>query len=576
MKIRIITPGGEQGEAIHQCDGEQIVIGRSPDCDVTIPIRHVSSRHAMIVQGLAVIDLKSTNGIFVEGARIEDAAAVLGGKFMLGSEVEVVIEADALPVEEEAPPVDFDATLLSGSESALDVTPMPLRSEEPDPPRATPETPIPIPSVKPAEASESDADLVAALERQRAESEDLRRRVESLKQDIEERENADADSPQARLAHDAMQSVRDQNEALQARVLELEKEKGRADVEAAKRVLEGRVAELESSKADLFAEVEKLQGQLEDAQEGKAAAEASPASNIFFKLQGEIVRLKKELADTRNGATEETESGALFFDLREENERLKRRLEEATADASVEAPTEPGDPSQVAELERELHAERMSKADMLDELAQLRSKAESTGAISMPTVRPGAASEALALLGRAAREDVTGLPTDVRLPTEEFLALELFRFVRHGEKVVTRLAGQFIQLYNPTTMLPGSERTLRELTEELVQTGDDANLRVEFTDYLEKLTEWLGAAIHAYPQAAEAYAFQLREQLSEASLTKDDPIPTLKRLSGQSEGELWERASKVLNRLSDETVRDGVERPAREMAEDFLGDSATS
>ncbi|MDG1048872.1 MAG: hypothetical protein P8R46_01570, partial [Planctomycetota bacterium] len=392
----------------------------------------------------------------------------------------------------------------------------------------------------------------------------------------EARESADADSPQARLAHDAMQGVRDQNEALQARVLELEKEKGRADVEAAKRVLEGRVAELESSKAELFAEVEKLQGQLENAQEGKAAAEASPASDIFFKLQGEIARLKKELSDSKSEPKRGDESSSLFFDLRTENEGLKKRLDQAAEEAPQEVPAEPDDPSRVAELERELHGERMSKADMLDELANLRTRVESAGAPSIPAVSPGASSQALALLARAAREDVTELPTDVRLPTEEFLALELFRFVRHGEKVVTRLAGQFIQLYNPTTMLPGSERTLRELTEELVQTGDDANLRVEFTDYLGKLTEWLGAAIHAYPQAAEAYAFQLREQLSEASLTKDDPIPTLKRLSGQSEGELWERASKVLNRLSDETVRDGVESLAREMAEDFLGDSAAT
>ncbi len=373
-----------------------------------------------------------------------------------------------------------------------------------------------------------------------------------------------------------MQSVRDQNEALQARVLELEKEKGRADVEAAKRVLETRVAELESSKADLFAQVEKLQGQLGDAQEGKAAAEASPASDIFFKLQGEIARLKKELSDSSSAPETGDESSALFFDLRTENEELKGQLERAAAQASPKVAAEPDDPSRVAELERELHGERMSKADMLDELANLRTKVESAGTPSVPAAKPGASSRALALLARAAREDITELPTDVRLPNEEFLALELFRFVRHGEKIVTRLAGQFIQLYNPTTMLPGSEKTLRVLTEELVETEGDASLRGEFTDYLEKLTEWLGAAIHAYPQAAEAYAFQLREQLSEASLTKDDPIPTLKRLSGQSEGELWERASKVLNRLSDETVRDGVETLARKMAEDFLGDSTTS
>lgn len=567
MKIRINIPGGEQGQVVHQCDSQQVVIGRSPNCDVTIPSRHVSGQHAMVVQGLAVIDLKSTNGTFVAGTRIENAAAVPGGRFMLGSEVEVVVEADLDPAADAPEFVDFEATLLSSDEEPLDLTPSPSEDAQPSTPLPAP---VPIPSVRLENDGGDDAELSAELERQRAENEDLRRRVDSLKKDIEEREIADSDSPQARLAHDAMQSVRDQNEALQARVLELEKEKGRADVEAAKRVLEARVTELESSKADLVAEVGKLEGQLKEAQSGKAAAEASPASDIFFKLQGEIARLKKELADLRSGPKDQNESSALFFELRAENEGLKKKLEVATAEARPGSTDEPEDLSRVAELERELHAERMSKADMLDELADLRAKAESGGPAPVPASKPGTPAQTLALLGRAAREDVTELPTDVRLPAEEFLALELFRFVRHGEKVVTRLAGQFIQLYNPQTMLPGAERTLRQLTEELVETGEDTSLRVEFTEYLEKMNEWLGAAIHAYPQAAEAYALQLRDQLSEAKLTEGDPIPTLKRLSGQSEGELWERAKKVLNRLSDETVRDGVERLARDLAEGFM------
>ena len=157
-----------------------------------------------------------------------------------------------------------------------------------------------------------------------------------------------------------------------------------------------------------------------------------------------------------------------------------------------------------------------------------------------------------------------------RRDAEEFLALELFRFVRHGEKIVTRMAGQMIQLYDPKTMLPGTERTLRTLTEEVVEAGEDPGLRIELTEYLDSLTKWLGAILHAFPQAAEDFAFKLRSDLSEASLTRDDPIPRLKRLSGQAEGELWERACKVLNRLSDETVRDGVESLARRHAESFV------
>ena len=567
MKIRIKVSGGEQGEVVHQCDSHQVVIGRSPNCDVTVPVPHVSGQHAMVVQGIAVIDLKSTNGTFVAGRRIENAAAAPGGRFMLGSEVEVAVEADVVTDADPGEYLDFEATLVSGQEASLDVTPSPSTGVEPSAPLPPA---VPIPAVRPDEVAGDDPDLSTELDRQRAENDDLRRRLDSLKKDIEEREIADADSPQARLAHDAMQSVRDQNEALQARVLELEKEKGRADVEAAKRVLEARVTELESSKADLVAKIGNLEGQLEEAQTGQAAAEASPASEIFFKLQGEVARLKAELAEAKSDGKGDDESSALFFDLRVENEELKKKLEEADAQAEPETTDAPDDPSRVAELERELHSERMSKADMLDELSSLRARAEASAPGATPATQPGGIGQALALLARAAREDVTQVPTDFRLPTEEFLALELFRSVRHGEKVVTRLAGQFLQLYDPQTMLPGAEKTLREFTQDLVESGDDENLRVEFTEYLESMKGWLGAAIHAYPEAAVNYALQLRDKLSEASLTEAKPIPTLKRLSGQAEGELWERATKVLNGVSDETVRDGVERLARDLAAGFI------
>lgn len=568
MKIRVTNLDNEHDQGVmFECEGNHAVVGRAPTCDIVIPRRHVSSQHAIIVQGPAVIDLDSTNGVFVAGSRVEGVSELAEGVLRLGAEVELEVEWDEPEVPEQAPVIDFEATLISEEAASLDLSPPePLQTA---PARPSDPTPTPIPAVYPKDLARPSDDA----RRLRLENDDLQRRLESLKKEIEDREAADAESPQARLAHDAMQSVRDQNEALQARVLELEQEKGRADVEAAKRVLEGRVTELESLRADLTAEVERLQRELEEAKVDQATAEATPASDLFFKLQKELARVKKELAEaTSSSSANAPDNSELFFELREENARLKKQLEasEATADAQETTGASPP-PSRIAELESELHAERMSKADMLEELNRLRSKVESGASGEAPPVRSaGGSGETLALLGRAAREDVTGLPTDLRLETEEFLALELFRFVRHGEKIVTRMAGQMIQLYDPKTMLPGTERTLRTLTEEVVEAGEDPGLRIELTEYLDSLTKWLGAILHAFPQAAEEFAFKLRSDLSEASLTRDDPIPRLKRLSGQAEGELWERACKVLNRLSDETVRDGVESLARRHAESFV------
>ncbi|MDG1491283.1 MAG: FHA domain-containing protein, partial [Planctomycetota bacterium] len=178
MKIRITIPGGEEDEVVHQCDGPQAVIGRSPSCDVTVPIRHVSGQHVMVVQGLAVIDLKSTNGTFVAGTRIETAAAVPGGRFMLGSEVEVVVESDMPAVDSATEPIDFEATLLSDDDNGLDLTPLPPVATQPKGLPATPGAPVPIPAVRPTADA---ADQSAELGRQQAENDDLRRRIESLK-----------------------------------------------------------------------------------------------------------------------------------------------------------------------------------------------------------------------------------------------------------------------------------------------------------------------------------------------------------------------------------------------------------
>jgi ABC transport system ATP-binding/permease protein len=71
------------------------VIGRSNDCDLVVAESSVSSRHCRLTQqanGFTVEDLNSTNGTFVNGARIEPSKPVsvpYGARITLGSRVEM-------------------------------------------------------------------------------------------------------------------------------------------------------------------------------------------------------------------------------------------------------------------------------------------------------------------------------------------------------------------------------------------------------------------------------------------------------------------------------------------------------
>jgi hypothetical protein len=57
------------------------VIGRAPECDITINATGLSRRHARLrptFDGLAVEDLRSANGTFLNGKRIATATARVG------------------------------------------------------------------------------------------------------------------------------------------------------------------------------------------------------------------------------------------------------------------------------------------------------------------------------------------------------------------------------------------------------------------------------------------------------------------------------------------------------------------
>jgi hypothetical protein len=78
--------GGRTGEQF-PLERTQTTIGRSPDCDIFLDDVTVSRRHAIVVRGagsLAIEDLGSLNGTFLNRRRIERAQLESGDEVQIG------------------------------------------------------------------------------------------------------------------------------------------------------------------------------------------------------------------------------------------------------------------------------------------------------------------------------------------------------------------------------------------------------------------------------------------------------------------------------------------------------------
>ncbi|MFL5605028.1 MAG: FHA domain-containing protein, partial [Gemmatimonadaceae bacterium] len=78
-----------------------VVIGRDPECGIIIKSKAVSRRHASIAPGLLgyMITDESTNGVFVNGARIEGATLLHQGDRVRIGTTELRFEADQATFE---------------------------------------------------------------------------------------------------------------------------------------------------------------------------------------------------------------------------------------------------------------------------------------------------------------------------------------------------------------------------------------------------------------------------------------------------------------------------------------------
>ncbi|HEV8688627.1 MAG TPA: FHA domain-containing protein, partial [Gaiellaceae bacterium] len=78
----------------HQLSSERILLGRSRDCDIPLEDPNISRRHAEVVLedgAWWIVDLGSTNGIEVNGERVDRARLGVGDHIVLGR-TELVFE----------------------------------------------------------------------------------------------------------------------------------------------------------------------------------------------------------------------------------------------------------------------------------------------------------------------------------------------------------------------------------------------------------------------------------------------------------------------------------------------------
>jgi pSer/pThr/pTyr-binding forkhead associated (FHA) protein len=90
------------------------VIGRSRSCNLRLPSADASRRHAEILagrDGYVVRDLRSTNGTFVNGERIQERTLRPGDRIEIGGDVITFCQVQA-PIERSIPTLGEEKTIL--------------------------------------------------------------------------------------------------------------------------------------------------------------------------------------------------------------------------------------------------------------------------------------------------------------------------------------------------------------------------------------------------------------------------------------------------------------------------------
>lgn len=591
LKFVVTQPGMPPQEI--SVPGHSASVGRAPSCDVVINQQVVSKQHLRILHGTVVVDLGSINGTFVEGNRLSGACLIEGRPLALGqSGIELRVESEEVPGEATSPDAAPDADLENfRSEYAL------LESEAARLRRELAAW---------QEGAGTQEELVASLT---SENEALRGRLDSLKRDLEERETDDGDSVQARLAMQRVESVNELNEGLSREVERLKAElqalsEEQPEPEVANEfeyneALLAEKQELEEALKEMRVELMKARGDLE--QERSKAGKHTDQTNLVRKLRKELEALqqaapaapaggadlqqaREELVALRTRIAElEGQAAAaapaagnpsdLFFKLQADNAELRRKLaafESAGGDAPAAAPE--------SKYVKELMEARLRITALESEISNLKVAQPAPAPATPAAPTPGrAAAPPVAASGSGTIRDILDVLVDRDVDAlsrasggsaEEFVLVESLRFMRHAERVVTRVAGDLIQLFMmERTMLPDTSGSYRDHVADLLRDASSSSAQRGLVEYLENLARWLVAAVGAHRKAAVLFAEQIKKELTEERLTSGESLPAYARVPMLAGNELWRRAQEYLQSLSPDIIDERIDELARRQAQ---------
>jgi hypothetical protein len=83
-----VIVSGPDGTRLTLSEGQTLVIGRLPECDITVNDASISRRHAHITRHgdeVSITDLGSTNGTSVNGSKIQRSVVVNGDEISVGT-----------------------------------------------------------------------------------------------------------------------------------------------------------------------------------------------------------------------------------------------------------------------------------------------------------------------------------------------------------------------------------------------------------------------------------------------------------------------------------------------------------
>jgi len=114
MQVVLVMFRGEGERRSFSIVHDVTVIGRREDCDFRIPLGEISRKHCRLIKDgdtLRAEDLGSSNGTYVNGARVQEAQLSPGDTLKVGS-VLFVVQIDGVPAEPDIQPAPVETELV--------------------------------------------------------------------------------------------------------------------------------------------------------------------------------------------------------------------------------------------------------------------------------------------------------------------------------------------------------------------------------------------------------------------------------------------------------------------------------